>query len=124
MAEGLAKKILGEKTQIESAGSHPGQVNPIAIQVMDEMGIDIRDQYSKAVEDLLHSFSMNLDLVITLCAEEVCPAILTKAKKLHWPMPDPVNPHLPKEAQLVQFRAVRDAIGVKIEDLAKSLGPS
>merc|ERR1712127_760689 len=58
---------------------------------MDEIGIDIRDQYSKSTEDLDKSFIDSLDFAITLCAEEVCPVIPHSAKSLHWMNEDPAN---------------------------------
>lgn len=92
MAEGLAKSMLGDKFNIQSAGSMPsGEVHPNAIKAMDEIGIDIRDQGSKSIEDLDKFFLSNLDYAITLCAEEVCPVLNTTSKKLHWINIDPAN---------------------------------
>lgn len=103
VAEGLAKSILGGKVEIKSAGSKPsGQVNPLAIEVLKEEGIDISSHQSKAITELPSEFLSNLDYVITLCAEEVCPAFITTAKRLHWGMPDPKT--------LEDFRSVRDQI--------------
>lgn len=112
MAEGLAKSLLGAKINVLSAGSKPSRINPFAIQVMKEIDIDISGQTSKSVE----SISPNLvDLVITLCAEEVCPIFLGKAKRLHWPLPDPATPQATEEAQLDLFRKVRDEIHARLE---------
>lgn len=92
MAEGLAKSMLGSEHNIQSAGSIPsGEVNPHAVKAMDEIGIDIRDQYSKSTEDLDKNFINSLDFAITLCAEEVCPVIPHSAKSLHWMNEDPAN---------------------------------
>lgn len=88
MAEGLARKIFSNVI-VKSAGSNPSHINPLAIQVMKEIGINLNDQYSKSVEDLDKSFLDKLNYLITLCAEEVCPVLISKAKKLHWPLPDP-----------------------------------
>ncbi|MBY0370501.1 arsenate reductase ArsC [bacterium] len=89
MAEGLAKTILGPGVKVESAGSAPGKLNPYAVQAMRERGIDISKHWSKSVDDLSPEFLAKLDYVITLCAEEVCPVLPSKAKKLHWRFPDP-----------------------------------
>ena len=92
MAEGLAKSMLGKEHNIQSAGSIPsGEIHPYAIQAMDDIGIDIRDQYSKSIDDLDEDFLDNLDCVITLCAEEVCSSLNNNAKKLHWLNADPNN---------------------------------
>lgn len=106
MAHGLAKELLRGVAEVESAGSKPTRVNPLAIDALKEIGIDISNHQSKSVDDISPDFIANLDYVITLCAEEVCPVIILRAKKLHWPMPDPTNPDL--------FRNVRDAIKMKI----------
>jgi arsenate reductase len=107
MAEGLARKLFGDKAVIESAGSKPLAVHPLAIQVMSEIGIDISDHRSKSIEEI---DLKQIDWVITLCAEEVCPTILSKAKRLHWPLPDPAVPHKSREEQLTLFRSERDEI--------------
>ena len=82
MAEGLARALFGERALVQSAGSSPSRVNPLAIQVMSELGIDITKQCSKSVDTIAPRI---VDLVITLCAEEVCPVFLGEAKRLHWP---------------------------------------
>ncbi len=122
MAEGLAKPLLEKNVNVESAGSAPSQVNPFAVQAMKEIGIDLRGHYSKSYEDLDSDFVEKLDYVITLCAEEVCPVIITpKAKKLHWPFPDPAGKGGTDEDQLERFRAARDAIANRIKSFAKEL---
>jgi len=116
MAEGLARHILGESTEVLSAGSKPATVNPHAIDAMAEIGIDITGQYSKSVDMIDPS---GLDLVVTLCAEEVCPILPGQVRRLHWPIPDPAA-QAPGEAQ-ARFRAARDLIEEKIKDLARTL---
>ena len=92
MAEGLAKSMFGKEHNIQSAGSIPsGEVHPNAVIAMDDIGIDIRDQHSKSTDDLDKDFIDNLDFAITLCAEEVCPVLPSKAESLHWMNEDPVN---------------------------------
>lgn len=121
LAEGLARDLLPE-AEIESAGSHPGRLNPYAVAVMSEIGIDISGHYSKSVEQLDPDFVSGLDYVITLCAEEVCPMIVSKATKLRWPHPDPATkPPLPEVESLGRFRAARDAIRAKLLEFRRDL---
>tara|TARA_X000000368_G_scaffold416467_1_gene410449 strand:- start:1752 stop:2168 length:417 start_codon:yes stop_codon:yes gene_type:complete len=92
MAEGIAKTIFGKNHNIKSAGSNPaGTVHKYAIWAMDEIDIDISNQSSKSIDDLENSFLENLDFVITLCSEEICPALQNDAKKIHWMNEDPAN---------------------------------
>ena len=113
MAEGLARHLLGQETSIQSAGSSPSRVHPLAIQAMDEIGIDIRSQYSKSVDTIEPA---TVDLVITLCAEEVCPVFLGKAERRHWPLPDPAA--IAGDTALDGFRQVRDELAQRIRALS------
>lgn len=105
MAEGLARHLLGDKFKIFSAGSKPSVVNPMAIQVMKEIGVDISHQRSKSVEEINPA---EIDWVVTLCAEEVCPVFPSRAKVIHWPLPDPAESVGSVAEQLDRFRLVRD----------------
>lgn len=92
MAEGIAKTILGKTHNIKSAGSQPtGIVHPNAVWAMREIDIDISNQSSKSIDDLEEEFLENLDFIITLCSEEVCPIMQNNAKKIHWMNEDPAN---------------------------------
>lgn len=114
LAEGLAKSILGNQTHVESAGSVPsGQVQPWAIEVLKEIDIDISQNFSKSTEELSSEFLEKLDFVITLCAEEVCPYLPSKAKRLHWPIKDPAA--APEDKKADAFRSARDEIIKKIK---------
>jgi arsenate reductase (thioredoxin) len=113
MAEGLARARFGGKANVQSAGSQPSHVNPVAIEVMRERGIDISQQRSKSVDAIDPN---DVDLVITLCAEEVCPVFLGRARRLHWPLPDPATPAPPDE-QRQRFRETRDAIDARLDEL-------
>ena len=111
MAEGLAKSMLGQGHNIQSAGSIPsGEVHPNAVIAMDEIGIDIRDQFSKSTDDLDKEFIDNLDFAITLCAEEVCPVLPIKAQSLHWANEDPVSENLSYKQLETSFAKTRDNI--------------
>lgn len=120
MAEGLARSIFGGAVAVQSAGTQPSRVNPYAIEVMREIGIDIDGQASKSVETI---DTATVGTVITLCAEEVCPVFLGKARRLHWPIPDPASedPVLPRDAMLARFRAARDAIREKLQQATDEL---
>ena len=109
MAEGLAKSMFGSQHNIQSAGSIPsGKVHSHAILTMDEIGIDIRDQYSKSINDLDKDFLDNLDYAITLCAEEVCPVLNSRAQKLHWVNADPANDHYTKAELSISFTKTKE----------------
>lgn len=114
LAEGLAKSIFGNDVVIESAGSEPsGQVQPWAVGTLKEVGIDISKNWSKSTDQLSPGFLANLDFVITLCAEEVCPTLPSRAKRLHWPIKDPASAL--ETQKPVAFRAARDEIKEKLE---------
>ena len=109
MAEGLAKSMFGKEHNIQSAGSIPsGEVHPNAVIAMDDIGIDIRDQHSKSTDDLDKDFIDNLDFAITLCAEEVCPVLPSKAESLHWMNEDPVNDTYTEKKLKTSFSNTRD----------------
>jgi len=110
LAEGLARQMLSAAVHIESAGSNPSRVNPYAIQALQEIGADTTRLHSKRVDDLPADFVKNLDYVITLCAEEVCPVILSNARKLHWPLPDPAGQPGTDAEQLERFRTTLGSI--------------
>ncbi len=122
MAEGLAKKILGERANVYSAGSQPnGIVHPFAIQVMKEIGIDISNHTSKSYDSLPAEVFNSLDYVITLCAEENCPILSSQAKKLHWPLSDPASSIENDVSQLKKFQKIRDEIRKKLKDFKEIL---
>ena len=120
MAEGLALDMFGRSIEVMSAGSAPTGVNPSAVQVMAENGIDISAHSSKSVDDIDLAA---IDLIITLCADEVCPVVPTRVKRLHWPLSDPVpklsknHPNLTKNQLLVRFRTTRDDILARLVNL-------
>lgn len=114
MAEGLARHLLGPAVRIQSAGSKPSRVNPYAIEVMRELGIDLASHASKSVDTMDPA---SIDTVITLCAEEVCPVFLGKARRIHWPIPDPAteDPSISREELLARFRTARDEIRARLD---------
>ena len=114
MAEGLARRRFGRHAQVQSAGSRPSSVNPLAVCVMKEIGIDISGQTSKSVDTIAAD---SVDTVVTLCAEEVCPAFLGFARRLHWPLNDPAAARGGEAQRLRKFRVVRDEIAGRMGTL-------
>jgi arsenate reductase (thioredoxin) len=117
MAEGLGRMIFQDKVPVMSAGSEPSKVNPFAIEVMSELGVDLASHHSKSVQTIDPDA---VGTVITLCAEEVCPVFLGKAERFHWPIPDPASkdPSISPEEMRVRFRTARDTIRGMIERFA------
>jgi len=120
MAEGLARHLFGDRVRVQSAGSAPSRVNPYAIEVMREAGIDLTGHVSKPV---IAIDPATVDTVVTLCTDEVCPAFLGTARRLHWPVPDPASddPTLTRAELLARFRTARDAIRAQLETHRKEL---
>ena len=110
MAEGIARAILPADIEVASAGSEPGQLNPLAVEALSETGIDISGHRSKPLDDVSPETA---DLIVTLCAEEVCPLIPGPVKRLHWPIADPAA-----AGDIATFRTARDQIRDRIEALA------
>lgn len=121
LAEGLARAIFGPDAHIESAGSKPGRLNPFAVQALKEINIDISRHSSKSTDDLAPESIAKLDYVITLCAEEVCPIMVSKAKKLHWPLKDPAGHEGTDEEKLGRFRETRDQIKARLMEFKREL---
>lgn len=123
MAEGWAKQLKGDKLEVYSAGIEKHGLNPDAVRVMAEAGVDISGQHSKTIDELpLRDF----DLVITLCdhAAETCPLFRGGTRQLHHSFPDP--PKLAasartEEERLAPYRRVRDAIKDFIEGIPEDL---
>jgi len=107
MAEGIARSLAPRGVKVSSAGSSRASVRPQAIQVLNEIGIDISGHRSKGPESI---DAGSVDAVITLCAEEVCPVFLGKAHRVHWGLPDPASVTGTEEARLNAFRSVRDEL--------------
>jgi arsenate reductase len=118
MAEGLARNMFAADVLVQSAGSMPSSVNPYAIEVMREIGIDLSSQYSKSVATIDPA---SVDTVITLCAQEVCPVFLANAQRMHWPIEDPASsdPALTRDQMLARFREARDEIHARLATYAE-----
>lgn len=108
MAEGWARHLFGDSMTVQSAGSRPTRLNPFALEVMREVGIDIGGQTSKSVDTI---DPRGVDTVITLCAEEVCPVFFGDVRRLHWGIEDPTtDAPLSDEAMRARFRVARDEL--------------
>jgi arsenate reductase len=117
MAEGLVNHYLSDEWEAYSAGTDPASyVHPLAVQVMDELGIDSSGQRSKAADIFRDT---NLDLVITVCgdAEENCPVWLGRGAKRHIGFDDPAKATGSEDERLAVFRRVRDEIRDQILDV-------
>jgi thioredoxin type arsenate reductase len=114
IAEGLARRLAPPGTRVFSAGSEPGTINPLAVRVLREAGIDPSSQHSKGLDAVPLDA---IDLVVTLCAEEVCPLFPRPVRKLHWPLPDPARVAGSEEEKVAAFRAVRDELARRIPGL-------
>ncbi len=110
LAEGILRNALGESFRVESAGSKPaGYVHPLAIKVMNEIGIDISAHHSKHLDAFLDA---RVETVITVCgnADQVCPVFPGQVNRHHWGFDDPAHATGSEEEQLAEFRRVRDEI--------------
>ena len=109
MAEGFLRRMAGDKFEVFSAGVKPTQVNPLAIKVMAEIGIDISKHRSKSAMEFI---GQQFDYVITVCdnAKQTCPVFPGHYEKLHWSLEDPAEAKGSEEERLVVFRRIRDEI--------------
>ena len=99
MAEGLARTLAPPGWRFLSAGSDPGVLNPLAVQALAEQQIDISTHRAKGLDAIALD---DVDAIVTLCADEVCPVVPGGARRVHWPLPDPTD--------LASFRAIRDEL--------------
>ncbi len=116
MAEGFLKVLGAGQFEVFSAGIAPVGINPRAVQVMQEAGIDISNQTSDAINrELLDQ----VDLLITLCgdARESCPVVPTRVEKRHWALEDPARAEGSDDDIIAKFREIRDMIKAYVEEL-------
>jgi arsenate reductase len=121
MAEGFARAYGAGRVEAFSAGIEPKGLNPFAVEVMQEKGIDLSPQESKAFsEDLAH----RMDYVITVCghADERCPILPPAVKRLHWPLEDPAQAQGSAAEIREVFRDSRDEIDCRVRALLTELG--
>ena len=117
MAEGVAKHFYGDRIYVDSVGVREGELDPMAVDVMAEIGIDISGHRPKRLDDLMDT---SFDLVITLTPEAQHRAIeLTRtsaAEVEYWPMPDPSVFESNREARLAAYRELREILLARIRD--------
>jgi arsenate reductase len=117
MAETFLNQICGEQFEASSAGLEPGKLNPIVVEAMKEIGIDISGNQTKAVLDI-HQSGKLFQYVITVCDEtsaERCPIFPGAARRLHWGFPDPSAIQGTREQKLERTRQIRDLIKSQVE---------
>ena len=117
MAEAFLKRLGGEEFAVESCGLEAGVVNPLVIEVMEEIGYDLGDNTTQAAMDLFRA-GRSYDVVITVCsqkASELCPLFPGRALRLNWPFADPSGIEGPREARLNAIRGIRDQIRQQVE---------
>ena len=113
MADGWLRHLAGDRIDVVSAGTYPVGLNPHAVTVMQEAGIDISNHVSKRVDPYL---AQPFDYAITVCdrAQETCPIFPGAASRLHWSFEDPAKAKGTSEQQMVVFRKIRDEIADRI----------
>ncbi|MEK6745121.1 MAG: arsenate reductase ArsC [Nitrospirota bacterium] len=123
MAEGFARSLGEGLIEAHSAGLMAAGVNPRAIAVMEEAGIDISRQRSREIDPNLLK---TMDIVITLCdnAAEACPVTPPAIQRIHWPVKDPVGAVGTGEEIMKEFRRARDEIRKKVEGFVRDLPPA
>ena len=107
MAEGLARATAPAGYRFLSAGSEPGTLHPLAVEALAEVGIDISGQRAKGLSRIPLD---EVNTIVTLCAEEVCPFVPSEVRRLHWPLPDPARAAGSDGERLDAFRAARDRL--------------
>ncbi len=112
MGEGFMRHMAGNKFEVFSAGVEPTEVNPYAIKVMAETGIDISSHKSKSVNEFLQQ---EFNYVITVCdhAKQVCPVFPGQYERIHWDIEDPAHAEGSEQEKLAFFRKIRDEIKEK-----------
>jgi arsenate reductase (thioredoxin) len=121
MAEGFLRHSAGNTFDVFSAGTHPGQLNPLAVEVMSEIGIDISGHTSKDVQQFL---TTPIQYVVTVCdrARQSCPVFPAARRLLHWSFEDPAEAQGSREEKLAVFRRIRDQIAARITQEFASVG--
>ena len=120
MAEGWTRALGGERVEVASAGIETHGLNPRAVAVMAEAGVDIAHHRSTRVTPAMVA---DADLVVTVCghADEHCPALPPEVAKRHWPLPDPAKATGDEATVMATFRTSRDAIRARVTALLAEL---
>lgn len=122
MAEALLRKRAGDRFAAYSAGTEPKGVNPLSVQVLREIGIDVSDARSKGVKELLGKAPIHHLIVVCHDAEGKCPTVWPGVfNRMFWPFEDPAA-FVGSEAEcLAKFREVRDQIDKRIEEWLRTV---
>jgi arsenate reductase len=123
MAEAFLNQICGEQFSAQSAGIEPGKLNPVVVEAMREVSIDISQNATKSVESFIR-LEKRFDYVITVCDEtsaERCPVFPGKTERLHWGFPDPSGFTGTPEEKLAKTREVREMIRAKVQSWCESM---
>jgi arsenate reductase (thioredoxin) len=122
MAEGLLTQYGADWFEVFSAGLEPGTINPLTIKVMEEIGIDMSNHYSKDLSIFLGK--VHFGYLITVCdrADQKCPIFPGMGVRMHWPFEDPAAFQGTETEKLAKFRQVRDQISQMMLDWLKELG--
>lgn len=123
MAEAWLNHVCGDFFEAQSAGLEPGVLNPLVVEVMKEVGIDISHKKPQGVFDLYRDGKL-FNYVIAVCdgaSAEKCPIFPGALERIHWSFPDPSQVQGTKEEKLAQIRPIRDAIKAKIEKWCKAV---
>lgn len=122
MAEGLLRLQGNGYFEVFSAGLEPRGIHPLTIQVMNELGYDMRDHRSKSMDEFIGR--QDFDYLITVCskADEKCPVFPGMGTKLHWEFEDPAAFQGSDEEKLKKFRHIRDQIDLRILEWLTELG--
>jgi arsenate reductase len=120
MAEGLLRHMAGDRLEVHSAGTRPGNVRPEAIAALAELGIDIRGHWSKHVDTFA---GQPFDYVITVCdhAKESCPVFGVRTQRIHWSFEDPAAATGDEAHRLAEFRKTRDQISQRLSEFVEGL---
>jgi arsenate reductase len=123
MAEAFLKHYAGDRFDVQSGGLEPGALNPLVVEAMAEIGIDISQNKTKSVFDIWKSCEL-FQYVISVCDEESaekCPIFPGPTTRLHWSFHDPSKVTGPYEQKMQKVREIRDGIAAKIQDWLASL---
>ena len=126
MAEAFLNQTCGDQFEAQSAGLEPGKLNPIVVEAMQEIGLDISGNQTKAVSDKLKS-GQSFAYVVTVCDEasaERCPIFPGVTTRLHWSFPDPSAFQGSHDEKLARTREIRDTIKAKVEGWCAEVCPA
>src|SRR5215207_11453388 len=118
MAEGLLRHLAGDRFEAVSAGCEVGEeVHPYAVEAMEEVGIDIADQYPKGLRTYMGKMGFNYSIIVCARAEKDCPKTFPGVgTRLVWAFDDPRGEDVPQPEMLDRFREIRDEIELKIKE--------